>query len=52
MVSEPAGVVVEVQVPVPPDKVAVHSVVDPEVKVTVPVGVPVDPVAVSETVAP
>jgi hypothetical protein len=39
-VSAPAGAFEVKQVPAPPARMAVHKVVDPTVKVTVPVGVP------------
>lgn len=48
--SVPSGAAEEVQVPVPLDSVAVHRVVAPVVKATVPVGVGT-PVAVVVTVA-
>src|SRR6516162_4995169 len=40
-VSVPAGAVVAPQAATPPDRTAVHKVVEPVVKVIVPVGVPV-----------
>jgi hypothetical protein len=46
MVSLPAGAAEEGHEPLPPDKVATHSTVDPDLNVTDPVGVgtPVAPV--------
>lgn len=50
-VSLPTGALAEVHEPVPSLSVALHNDVVPTVNATVPVGVPVDPVVVSVTVA-
>ena len=49
-VSEPAGKVVTASLALPPASVAVPSVVDPNVKVMVPVGVAYDDVTVAVNV--
>jgi len=46
--GDPNGALVAVQLPVPPERVAVHREVAPIVKLTVPVGVPPEEVTVAE----
>lgn len=49
--SEPTGAADDVHEPVPPLRLAVHSVVEPVVKVTLPVGVAPEPEPEPVTVA-
>jgi hypothetical protein len=50
-VSFPVGAFLAVHEPDPPERAAVQSVAEPAVKVTLPVGVPVEPLVASATVA-
>jgi hypothetical protein len=51
IVSDPFGALLALHDPDPPERTAMQSSVPPSTKVTVPLGVPVEPVVASVTVA-